>query len=153
MTVRPEAHGRGTWETDLDIRRPSFAIAGTGDAMILIGIVTIACALGGLGDDGGDAAWLALCGALTLGVGLQTRRRFVRPRRSTPSRILRGLGLIWCLMCLIGAAVYLATGTVDRIDDALLESTAGFTTTNASAGPIHTSAPCRFWCGVSRSKA
>lgn len=108
-------------------------MAGTGDALTLIGVMTIACGLGGLGDDSSDVAWLLLCGAILLGIGLQTRRRFVRPRRTTPGRILRGLGLIWCVMCLIGAAVYLLTGTVERIDDALLESTAGFTTTNLTS--------------------
>ena len=114
----------------VDQRTPSFSVAGVGDTLLLVGLASVLSALAGIGDDLGDVAWLAIAGLASLIVGVRIRRRFVRPHRTPARRILRGLGIIWCVACLVGAAVYLLTGAVDRVDDALLESTAGFTTTN-----------------------
>jgi trk system potassium uptake protein TrkH len=133
VRARSRPIGPFAWATDfVDARRPSFAVSGVGDLLILTGIAAAACGLAGFGDDNGDASWLCGSGATMVAIGVQIRRRFVRPRRTAPARILRGLGIIWVGACLTGAVIYLVTGTVDRVDDALLESTAGFTTTNVT---------------------
>lgn len=109
---------------------PSFLLSGIGVAVLGIGAVGVACGLAGLTDDASDSGWLVGSGMVCLLVGSWLGRRFVRPRRASPNRILTGLGLIWLAVTLIGAVVYLLTGAIERVDDALLESASGFTATN-----------------------
>ncbi|MEZ5166906.1 MAG: potassium transporter TrkG [Acidimicrobiales bacterium] len=70
------------------------------------------------------------CAAALLGLG--GRRGLIRRHRPTPARILGGLALTWASLVVVGAAIYLGTGTIDRLDDALVESAAGFSTTSVT---------------------
>lgn len=98
-----------------------------------MGVVSILCGLLGAFDDGGDALALILVGAGAAAVGLAARRSFERRHRPAPGRVLSGLALAWLFLVLLGASLYLMTGTTDRVDDALLESASGFSTVSMTA--------------------
>lgn len=51
------------------------------------------------------------------------------------------VGGVWLMACIIGAAVYLLSGSFDSFADALFESVSGFTTTGASIAPDVESLP------------
>ncbi len=96
----------------------------------MLGIATMVCGLAGIGDDNADAITLAVVGALCAALAAAARRRVAPPHRPTPGRVFAGIGLLWTVLVLFGAALYAATGAVGRLDDALVESAAGFTTTS-----------------------
>ena len=58
------------------------------------------------------------------------RRRVAPPERPGTGRVFAGIGLLWTVLVLFGAVLYAATGSLARLDDALVESAAGFTTTS-----------------------
>ena len=104
-------------------------MAGLADAVSVLGPVTVLCGLGGLGDDNGDALAFMAVGLALTGAGLEGRRRTRRPSDAAPRRIIVGIGALWGAMIGLIAAVYLATGAIGRVDDAVVEAAAGFTTT------------------------
>ena len=114
------------------MRIVSWALASTVDAGLVLGVATTACGLAGIGDDNRDAAVLACVGAVGAVLAAVARRRVSPPERATPGRVFAGIGLLWTVLVLFGAAVYAGTGALGRLDDALVESAAGFTTTSVT---------------------
>ena len=88
------------------------------------------CGLAGIGDDNVDAAAFACVGAVCAVVSAVARRRVAPPNRPGAGRVFAGIGLLWTVLVLFGTALYAGTGAVARLDDALVESAAGFTTTS-----------------------
>jgi len=83
-----------------------------------------------------------LCLALTIWL----LRDGVVPRRTRGSSILAATVVGWLALVLISTFVYIATGSISRFDDALFESTAGFTTTHLSViGDIENVAQPMLW--------
>ena len=107
----------------------SWALASLVDAGLVLGVATMLCGLAGIGDDNDDALVLGVVGAVCAAVAAIARRRVAPPERPTAGRVFAGIGLLWTLLVLFGAAVYAGTGSLGRFDDALVESAAGFTTT------------------------
>lgn len=127
-------------------RRDSHTLLTVTDALTGLGIVSGACAVSGIADDLGDCVVLGLAAVLFSGVGVLSRRRFVRRPRPTTSTVLSGLAVTWLALVVAGAATYLATGTVERVDDALVESAAGFSTTALTTlDPTELSAAMSLW--------
>lgn len=107
----------------------SWALASGVDAVLVLGVVTLVCGLAGIGDDASDAIAFSCVGAATAALAALARRLLARPERPTAGRVFAGIGLIWTVLVLFGAALYAGTGALGRFDDALVESAAGFTTT------------------------
>lgn len=114
------------------VRRHSYGLLVVADSVTGLGFVSILCALAGAFDDGGDALILGAGGAAAVTAGLLTRRPLQRMHRPSPARILRGIASGWLVLVGLGAIVYLATGTIARVDDALVEAAAGFSTTSVT---------------------
>ena len=110
----------------------SWALASVVDAGLVLGVATMLCGLAGIGDDNVDAAAFGGVGAACAVLAAIARRRVAPPERATPGRVFAGIGLLWTVLVLFGAAVYAGTGSLGRFDDALVESAAGFTTTAAT---------------------
>ena len=129
-------------------RQESYGRLAVFDGLLGLGIVTAACGLGGLVDDGGDAAVLLGIAVPMVGIGWSGRRSLARHHRPAAARVLSGLAMTWLTLVLVGMTVYLATGTIDRVDDALVESAAGFSTTALTTlDPEALSAPMQIWRG------
>lgn len=116
------------------------------DGLLAFGVITMVLGFAGLVDDGGDAATLIGVGAVSTALGYGGRRTFVRAVHPPPGRILSGLAMVWIVLVLVGAVVYLLSGTIDRVDDALVESSAGFATTAVTTlDPAELSVPMQLW--------
>ncbi|GJM39326.1 MAG: potassium transporter [Acidimicrobiales bacterium] len=127
-------------------RASSYSRLAAADAGLALGTVSVACGLAGLVDDGGDGLLLIGVGLAAMAIGLVARRSLERRHRSSPSRLLTGLALSWTVLVLLGTLIYLATGTIDRVDDALVESAAGFSTTSLTTlDPSTLSIPMQLW--------
>lgn len=107
----------------IGIYRSSLAIAVT-----LSGVLLIVSMLFAIGDDGVDVAVLGLTGlACVLSGGITLRRPF-------QTQTLRAVSAMSATICsflaviAISTVVYLLTGTLQRIDDALYESVSGVST-------------------------
>ena len=111
------------------VRVVSWPLASIIDAGLVLGPATLVCGLAGIGDNNADAAAFAAVGAVCTAAALMGRRRVAPPERPGTGRVFAGIGMLWSVLVLFGAAVYWGTGTLDRLDDALVESAAGFTTT------------------------
>ena len=107
----------------------SWALASLVDAGLVLGVATMLCGLAGIGDDNADAVAFSVAGAVCAAVAAIARRRVAPPERPTAGRVFAGIGLLWTVLVLFGAAVYAGTGSLGRFDDAVVESAAGFTTT------------------------
>ena len=110
-------------------RIASWVLAGISDSILVLGLLTVLSGMAGVGDNNTDATKFLAIGILLIAIGTRARRRVVRPTAAPPNRIIAGIGILWCTLTVLGAVVYLATGTISRVDDALVESAAGFTTT------------------------
>ena len=108
----------------------SWGLASIVDAGLILGVATMLCGLAGIGDDNVDAAAFACVGAVCAVVSAVARRRVAPPNRPGAGRVFAGIGLLWTVLVLFGTALYAGTGAVARLDDALVESAAGFTTTS-----------------------
>ena len=108
----------------------SWALASLTDAGLVLGVATLLCGLAGIGDDNGDAVAFSCIGAACAALAAFARRRVSPPERATAGRVFAGIGMLWTALVLFGAVVYAATGVFGRLDDALVESAAGFTTTS-----------------------
>ena len=127
-------------------QRTSYARLSIADTVAAFGALGVVCGVLGMFDDGGDAAFLAITGLLALTSGLLARRSFTRNIRPAPGRIISGLALSWVTIVLLGAGVYLATGTIDSFEQALVESAAGFSTTAVTTlDPSELSVPMHLW--------
>ncbi len=107
----------------------SWGLATLVDAGLVVGVATMLCGLAGIGDDNPDALAFGGVGAALALVAAVARRRVAPPERPTAGRVFAGIGLLWTVLVLFGAALYAGTGSVSRFDDAVVESAAGFTTT------------------------
>ncbi|MCY4663561.1 MAG: hypothetical protein OXC00_02720 [Acidimicrobiaceae bacterium] len=108
----------------------SWAFASIVDAGLVLGVATMLCGLAGIGDDNGDAIAFCGVGAAVAVLAAVARRRVVPPDRPGAGRVFAGIGLLWTVLVLFGTVLYASTGSVARLDDALVESAAGFTTTS-----------------------
>jgi trk system potassium uptake protein TrkH len=116
------------------------------DGLFGFGVVTTVIGLAGLADDVGDALILLGSGLGGVAIGIGGQRTFVRAQRPPPGKVLSGLALVWITLVLVGTGVYLLTGTIDRVDDAFVESAAGFSTTAATTlDPTGLSVPMQLW--------
>ena len=110
----------------------SWTLASVIDAGLVLGAATLVCGLAGIGDDNADAIVFSCLGAVCTVLAAYGRRRVSRPERVTAGRVFAGIGILWTALVLFGAAVYVGTGVLGRVDDAVVESAAGFTTTAVS---------------------
>ncbi len=110
------------------MRIVSWALASLIDAGLAVGVATLLCGLAGIGDDNADAFAFGVVGAACTALTAVARRRVAPPARPTAGRVFAGIGLLWTVLVLFGAAVYAGTGSLGRLDDALVESAAGFST-------------------------
>lgn len=147
MSGRPIPSLPAVGRLDPGAGRPtSYTRLAVGDGMVLLGLVSLLCAAAGAADDGGDAAVLAGAGALLTAIGYTGRASLDRVHRPAPARILTGLALTWIVLVVLGTGIYLATGTIERVDDALVESAAGFSTTALTTlDPESLSLPMQLW--------
>lgn len=128
------------------VKRPSYTRVAITDALLGFGAVTGLCGLAGLADDAGDSLLLLVVSAVSVGIGVFGLRTFERIRRPPTSKILVGLVMTWTTLVLMGVGVYLATGTIDTVDEALLESAAGFSTTALTVvDPTELSVSMQLW--------
>ena len=93
------------------------------------GVALEAAALVDLSDGATDALSLAVLGAIALVVGTVVVVKVPMPSRLSPRRSLRTVGVGLASMILVSILAYRLTGTITRPGEALMESTAGFTTT------------------------
>ena len=127
-------------------REQSFARLAVTEGVLLLGLITLLCGLAGAFDDGGDALVLVGVALPLIAIGGTGRRTFARRHRPAPARVLSGLAMTWLMLVLVGTAVYLVTGTIDRVDDAFVESAAGFSTTAlTTVDPEQLSVPMQLW--------
>lgn len=132
-------------DLDTPLRR-SYARLAITDAVATLGVLGVVCGVLGLFDDGGDALLLSTTGILAAATGMLTRRTFARNIRPAPGRVLSGLALSWIALVVLGTGVYLATGTIDRVDDAFVEAAAGFSTTALTTlDPAELSVSMQLW--------
>ena len=114
------------------VRIVSWGLASIVDAGLVLGVATLVCGLAGIGDDNADAATFICVGGACAAIAAVARRRVAPPERPGAGRVFAGIGLLWTTLVLFGAALYFGTGALVRLDDALVESAAGFTTTSAT---------------------
>ena len=127
-------------------RSQSYTRLAIGDGMLALGVVSVLCGALGAADDPRDGAVLIAAGFVLGAIGWTGRRSLDRMHRPPPGRILAGLALTWVVLVALGTGVYLVTGTIDRVDDAVVESAAGFSTTaltTLDAGEL--SLPMQLW--------
>ncbi|MEL0141317.1 MAG: potassium transporter TrkG, partial [Acidimicrobiaceae bacterium] len=95
-------------------------------------VVAVLAAAAGVADDFGDSLVLFAAGAITGSITIVTRRSFVRRERPPAARVIAGLASTWAALVVAGSVVYLASGTITTVDEALFESAAGFSTVAAT---------------------
>lgn len=110
----------------------SWTLATVLDGAIVLGVLSVICGSAGIGSDDDSALLFAVCGVSLASSAAAARRRVARPALPPPRHVISGIGVIWLAYVAIGTAVYMLTGSLTRIDDALVEAAAGFTTTAAT---------------------
>lgn len=103
--------------------------------MLVAGAAMVTSAAVGIGGGGADVLDLAGPGIGLVVLGAAVRSVTVVPRRLPARSVFSAMAAGWVALCVAGAVPYLTTGALDRFDDALFESVAGFTTTAASVIP------------------
>jgi len=103
-----------------------------GIVLLTGGLSLVPAAFVDLFSDDGHVLALALTGAGLFGAGVALLAMFRMPARLSTDQLYRTLVSAALAMVVAGAVVHLATGAVGRIDTALIEATAGVTTTAAS---------------------
>ncbi|MGI9579506.1 MAG: TrkH family potassium uptake protein [Microthrixaceae bacterium] len=111
------------------VRRLSAELKIASVAVLSAGVALLASALVDLTDGASDALALASVGAVAVGLGGAGVRKLELPGRLSPRRSLRTVGVALASMILVSIVAYRVTGTITRPGEALMESTAGFTTT------------------------
>jgi trk system potassium uptake protein TrkH len=138
-TVAPRLEAAGA-------RRQSYARLAVSDGVGITGIVTVLCGVAGVFDDVGDAIFLIISGGAAAGIGIANRRTLQRSHRPAPGRVLSGLAALWLVLVVLGTGIYLATGTVARVDNAFVEAAAGFSTTSLTTlNPEELTVPMQLW--------
>ncbi|MEM8708307.1 MAG: hypothetical protein AAGE98_17720, partial [Actinomycetota bacterium] len=113
-------------------RRDSYSRLAVADGLAAFTVLCVVAAVLGVADHGGDAIALVGVGLVTGTIGFAGRRTFVRRQRPPAARVISGLASTWAALVLAGAVVYLVSGTIDTVDEALFESAAGFSTVAAT---------------------
>ncbi len=113
-------------------RKESYFVLAISDTIVGAGLVSGLCALLGMFDDIGDSVVLAVASFCALVFALLLRANFVKQQRPTTATVLSSLTASWLTLVGYSAVIYLFSGTIDRIDNALVESAAGFSTTAVS---------------------
>ena len=108
----------------------SWGFASIVDAGLVLGVATMVCGLAGIGDDNAEAVSFACVGAVCALLAAVARRRVAPRDRPGAGRVFAGIGLLWSVLVLFGMVLYVGTGSLTRLDEALVESAAGFTTTS-----------------------
>ncbi len=147
MNARPSSPRART--RALDPRRPrgdSHIILTVTEGLSGLGVVSGFCAAAGVLDDPVDSAVLAGTALLLIGVGLWSRAELTRRPRPTTSAVLSGMVAAWLTLVLVGTLVYLITGTISSPGDAVVEASAGFSTTALTTlDPAELSLPMTLW--------
>lgn len=101
---------------------------------------------------GPDVVTLVVLGGVVFAVGVVLWQSTSLPRQIRILDVFITVTLSWILLTIVGALPYLLTGTIDAVDDAIFESTAGFTTTGATVlRPIEgTGAGLLFWRAITQ---
>lgn len=76
---------------------------------------------------------VVLVGTGAVGISWRERSRLLHPSRTTGVAVLNGAVVGWMAVAVLSTFVYVATGAIPNVGDALFESVAGVTTTNLSA--------------------
>lgn len=113
-------------------RLASAPLHSAGLALAVAGLGMLASAGAGAAGDGDDVLGLAAPGVALLLAGAAVRASTRVPRQLPARAVFSAMTAGWVAICLAGAVPYLTTGAVDRLDEAVFESVAGFTTTAAS---------------------
>ena len=113
-------------------RRDSYSRLAVADGLLAFTIIAVLAAGAGITDKLGDSLVLLAVAALTGSIAIATRRTFVRRARPPTARVITGLASTWASLVLAGSVVYLASGTITTVDEALFESAAGFSTVAAT---------------------
>jgi trk system potassium uptake protein TrkH len=101
-------------------------------AAFVAGLLLLFCAAVGALDGWRGSVGLAGTGTLASAVGGVGLRRYRVARRDSPATAFATLVGVILTQVAVSTVAYLAAGTFDRIDDALFESAAGFSTTALS---------------------
>lgn len=115
-------------------RRSVESVTGWVAARVLLacGAALAAAAAASVLDDRRAMAPLAGCALAGAAIGALLHRRCALPGTLRPAGTHAAVLIGWLLLIGVSTATYLVCGTFDRVDDALFESTAGFTTTALS---------------------
>ena len=113
-------------------RRDSYSRLAVADGLLAFTIIAVLAAGAGVTDKLGDSLVLLAVAGITGSIAIATRRTFVRRERPPTERVIAGLASTWASLVLAGSIVYLASGTITTVDEALFESAAGFSTVAAT---------------------
>lgn len=113
-------------------RRTSAELNVAGLAILVAGAALLASSVADLTDGARDALALFMLGVVAVLAGLALRRGFAMPERITPRSSLRTAAVGLLSLIGVSTAVYIVTGTIENLEQAAMESTAGFTTTALS---------------------
>lgn len=111
------------------VRTASPTLSVTGLSVAICGGGMVVSAIVDLTEGGHDSAGFASVGAVALLIGIFVHWSFPMPPRVLPRAALRTVAVSLMAMIFTSACGYWATGAIPRFDDALVESTSGFTTT------------------------
>ena len=101
-------------------------------AALASGLGLMMCAVVGGLDGFRGSIGLAWSGLLAVAIGFVGLRRYRIARRDGPAVAFAALVGVLLTQVVVSTVAYLASGTFDRVDDALFESVAGFSTTALS---------------------
>lgn len=113
-------------------RRASAELKVAAVSVLSCGVALLVSALVDLTDGASDSLALAALGAACVALGATVVGRVDMPSRLSPRRSLRTVGVALATMIVVSIIAYRVTGTITRPGEALMESTAGFTTTALS---------------------
>ena len=148
----PRSKRARAWRFDArQFRDESYIFYSVSEALLVAGLAAALCAVAGSVDDLADSAVLAATAIVLVGIGLLTRQRLAKRSKPNTSEVLYGLAASWLALLTLGTVVYLASGTVSRLDAAVLESAAGFSTTALTTlDPSELSLPMTLWRGATQ---
>jgi len=113
-------------------RRDSYSRLAVADGLLAFTIMAVLAVAAGVTEKLGDSLVLLAVGAVSGSIAIATRRTFVRRERPPTARVIAGLASTWASLVVAGSMVYLASGTITTVDEAVFESAAGFSTVAAT---------------------
>ena len=116
-------------------RYPSMLTNVVGLTLAVVGVGIVAAGVVDAIDGGPDVVVLVSTGIVVWAIGSVLWRVTIVPSQIRTLDVFTTVTLAWVAMAVAGAIPYLLTGQFTRIDDALFESIAGFTTTCATVIP------------------